>query len=157
MTSTTEIIVPPGRPDLTIVRYFDAPPARVYRAHVDAEQIPLWWGPRRLTTVVEELDARPGGRWHFVQSGEDGSTHSFFGYFHLVDEGRRILYTFEYEGVPGHVLVSDAHFEPSGAGTTLRATSVFFSVEDRDAMVNAGMDEGVIEGGERLDELLASR
>lgn len=159
MTNTTEFIAPPGRPDMSIVRRFDAAPARVFAAHVDPDEIPLWWGPRRLTTVVHALEARPGGRWHFVQSGADGATHSFFGFFHAVVPGERLVQTFEYEGAPGHVLVSQLRFEPDGDGdgTILHNTTVFFSVEERDAMVDAGMSEGGIEGNERLDELFAAR
>lgn len=155
MTGPNEFSVPPGRPDLTLVRRFAAPPARVFEAHVDPAQIVRWWGPRRLTTEVVALEARPGGKWHFVQRGADGATHSFFGFFHTVDPGAALVQTFEYEGAPGHVLVSRLEFRPDAGGTLLRNTTVFFSVAERDAMVGAGMEEGVVEGGERLDELLA--
>ena len=155
MTESTTFDVPPGRPDMTMTRRFAAAPSRVFEAHVDPAQIVRWWGPRRLTTVVHALEARPGGRWHFVQRGADGVTHSFFGFFHTVEPGVALVQTFEYEGAAGHVLASRLEFEPDGDGTLLRTTTVFFSVDERDAMVASGMEEGVVEGGERLDELLA--
>lgn len=121
------------------------PPARVFEAHVDPHQIVRWWGPRRLTTVVVTLDARPGGKWHFVQSGADGVTHSFFGFFHTVEPGATLVQTFEYEGARGHVLASRLEFRPDAGGTLLHNTTVFFSVADRDAMIAAGMEEGAVD------------
>jgi uncharacterized protein YndB with AHSA1/START domain len=153
--STTQLTVEPGSHALHITREFDAPAALLLRAHTEPELMAQWLGPRRLTTRFDRLEARDGGRYRFVQWGEDGTEHAFHGVFHgdpSVEDG--IRQTFEYEGVPGEVSFQTLAFEEHEGRTTLRATSVFTSVEARDGMVASGMETGVQEGYQRLDELI---
>ncbi len=155
---TTELTVEPGSHALHITREFDAPADMLFRAHTEAELMAQWIGPRRLSTRFDRLEARDGGRWRFVQWGEDGTEHAFHGVFHgdpSVDGG--IRQTFEYEGVPGEVSFETLTFEEHEGRTTLHATSVFTSVEARDGMIAAGMEGGMNEGYDRLDELLSAQ
>lgn len=152
--SDTQIIVEPGRQDIVIKRSFDAPREVVFRALTDPELIPSWWGPGRLETTVEQADVRPGGTWRFVQRDTDGSVYAFKGVFHDITAPERVVQTFEFEGVPGHVSLETATLTEAGGRTTYTGVSVFQSVEDRDAMVQSGMETGVNEGFERLDALL---
>ena len=152
--ATTRIDARPGLPFIDMTRDFAAPRELVFRAHTDPELLAQWIGPRRLTTRVVRFDARDGGTWRFVQRDEDGSEYGFHGVFHGDPSPDGIVQTFEFEGAPGHVSLDDLTFEDHDGRTTLRAHSVFQSVEARDAMVSAGMETGVQEGYERLDELI---
>lgn len=152
--SQTMITAEPGVQSVTISREIAAPPELVYRAYVDPELIPRWWGPRYLTTTIEKQEPRLGGQWRYIQRDPAGNTHGFHGVYHLVEEGRLTVRTFEYEGVPGHVSLETVRFEPSAGGTRVVTTAVFQSLEDRDGMMASGMEFGVNEGFEQLEELL---
>ena len=153
--SKTQIIADPGVPQIVITREFDAPRDLVFRAHVDPELLVQWLGPRSLTMTVEQFDVRHGGTWRFIHRDPDGNEHGFHGVFHGTPSPDSIVRTFEYEGVPGHVSLETLTLEEPVARTFLRAIAVFQSVEDRDGMAQSGMEQGVNEGYERLDELIA--
>lgn len=155
-TPTTEIIVEPDIPAVRIIREFDSPPAKVYRAHVDPELFVQWVGPDVLDeSVVDRWDCRTGGEWRYV-SRADGQDHWFHGSFHEVRENECIIQTFTYEGFPDGVSLERLDFEDLGNGRTrLTATSLVDSFEARDAMVASGMETGVVEGYRHLDDLLA--
>ena len=141
--------------EITMVRTFDAPRELVFRAYTDPELIPQWWGPRGYKTVVEKLELEPGGAWRYVQYDPTGSQFAFHGVFHEVTPPKRLVYTFEYEGIPpGHVMVETVTFEDLGGKTRITATDVFQSLEDLEGMVNAGMEEGAVESFDRFAELL---
>ncbi len=157
-THRTAITVEPGRQEIRITREFDAPRGLVFRMFTDPKHIPFWWGPRYLTTVVEAMDARSGGMWRFVQHDADGRTYSFHGVYHDITAPERIIGTFEFEGLPekGHVALETFSLESMpGNRTKLTTQSLFQSVADRDSMAQSGMEKGVNESHERLDELLA--
>jgi uncharacterized protein YndB with AHSA1/START domain len=142
-------------PTIEITREFDAAPERVFHAHVDPELYAQWVGPRSSNTTIIRWDARTGGEWAF--SGDsDGGTFAFYGSFHEVRPTERIVWTFTYEGEPDDVFLETLTFEPlEGGRTRLRVLSVVQDFETRDAMLASGMDLGVDEGFEKLDELLA--
>ena len=153
----TTINVPEGLPLVEIVREFDAAPEAVYRAHVDPDLAMQWMGPRDISSEVDYWDARTGGRWRYVSSrGEE--TFAFYGSFHELRPGERIVQTFTYEGFPEGVSLEILTLEPlEGGRTRLRAVSVVESVEGRDAFVASGMETGIVQGYEQLDELLAEQ
>lgn len=148
------------RSDREIVseRIFDAPRERVWAAYTDPELIPQWWGPRRYTTVVDVMDVRPGGGWRFIHEAEGGGgEHGFRGVYREVREPERIVQTFEWEGMPGHVAVETVEFEDLGDGRTkVSARSLFHTTEERDGMFDSGMEGGLQETYDRLEELLAA-
>ena len=154
-TRETEIVADPDVPLVKITREFDAPPEKVFRAHVDPELVPKWWGFRTHTTVVDKLDARAGGEWRFVGTAPDGTEYGFHGEFREVTPPELITWTFEYEGMPGHVCVETMRFSEQDGTTTITITSVFDSVEERDGMLNS-MEPGAAETYDRLAELLAT-
>jgi uncharacterized protein YndB with AHSA1/START domain len=157
MAYETTFDAPPGRQEVTITRLFDATPAMLCAAHTEPALLPRWWGPLDLRTVVEHLEPLPGGRRHFVQTAADGTLHAFHGFFHLVEAPGRLVYTFEYAGMPDRVAPTDVRFEAVGQRARLVQKSVYLSVEDRDAMVASGPRPGLVESMERLDELLGTR
>lgn len=154
MTSM-QIIAEPGVPSVVITSEFDAPRELVYRAHIEPELLVQWLGPRRLTMTIDHQEVRDGGRWRFVHRDADGSEFGFHGVFHGEPSPEVTVRTFEYEGAPGHVSLETLTLEERDGRTLARTLSVYQSVEDRDAMVQSGMEKGVREGMERLEELLA--
>ncbi len=146
----------PSEREFMITRVFDAPRALVFRSYTDPQLIPRWWGPRGFTTVVEQMDVRPGGRWRFVQRDPKGMQHAFNGIYRDVRSPERLVYTFEYEGTPGHVMVETDSFSEIDGKTLLTVNALFDSNADRDAMIRSGMEEGSNQTMERLAELLAT-
>jgi uncharacterized protein YndB with AHSA1/START domain len=136
------------------VREFAAPRDRVFAAYTDPALIPEWWGPRGTTTIVDVMDVRPGGQWRFVARDADGSETAFRGVYREVTEPERIVQTFEWEGMPGHVSVETAEFEDLGERTRVVTRSLFHTTEERDGMLGSGMERGMNETYARLDELL---
>jgi uncharacterized protein YndB with AHSA1/START domain len=153
--SRTHFLVEPGKQEIVITRSFDAPRERVFKAFTDPGLVPHWWGPRTYTTVIDRLDARPGGLWRFIQKDATGSESAFHGVYHEVASPGRLVYTFEYEGMPGHVLLETIVLEEQDGKTKMTDRSVFQCVEDRDGMVASGMESGATESMERLAELLS--
>ena len=149
------VTIPSDR-EIQMTRSFDAPRDLVFKAMIDPELVPKWWGLRDSTTVVDKLDARPGGDWRFVQHAPDGSEHAFRGQFREVTPPERITWTFEYEPMAGHVIVETLEFSEKDGVTTITTTSVFDSIEDRDGMLHSGMETGAAESYDRLAELLAT-
>lgn len=159
MANKTVVTAEPNKQELTITREFDAPRELVFRAHTDPDQYVQWVGPKDLEMTVQKLDAVDGGTFEFTHK-RGGHTYRFFGSYHEVLENERIIGTFEFDGLPerGHVIMGKTTFEelPNNR-TRLIHQSVFFSVADRDGMVQSGMERGVTEGYEKLDELLANQ
>lgn len=156
-TSETVLTADPGEQEIVITRTFDAPRERVFEAITDANQIPKWWGPSRYTTTVDEMDVRPGGRWRFRNHDADGTDYAFRGVYHDVVAPEYLAQTFEYEGAPRRVSLESAAFEDEGGKTRLTIRSTFQAVEDRDAMVAEGMEEGARETWERFAALVETR
>ena len=153
----TTIKAEPGKQELFITREFDAPRDLVFKAHTDPKLFVQWIGPRDLSTRLESFEPVSGGKWRFIQRDQDGNEFGFHGVFHEVSP-ERVIQTFEFDGLPesGHVVLETLRLEdlPNGR-TRLTTQSVYQSVADRDGMVQAGMETGVVEGYERLDEILA--
>ena len=153
----TKVTAEPGKQELFITREFDAPRELVFKAHTDPDLYARWVGPRDLTMTLETFEPVSGGRWRFIQKDKDGNEFGFHGVNHDVTAPERIIGTFEFEGLPesGHVMLETTQFEALPEGRTrVTSQSVFQSIEDRDGMVAAGMETGVVEGFERLDKIL---
>jgi uncharacterized protein YndB with AHSA1/START domain len=162
MTSTTrpetEISAAQDVPTITITREFDAPPELVFKAWTDPELVAQWMGPRSVTMDISHWDCRRGGSWTYT-AGREGEPDfaSFYGSFHEVREPDRLVQTFTWEGEPDGVSLETMTFEELPGGRTRAvAVSVVESFEIRDAVLASGMDVGVTEGYEQLDELLAT-
>jgi uncharacterized protein YndB with AHSA1/START domain len=152
----TEIAADDKVPTIEIIRAFDATPDRVFQAHVDPDLYAQWTGPRSANTTITRWDARTGGEWAFTGES-DGGSFAFFGSFHEVRENERIVWTFTWEGSPDDVYLETMTFEPlEGGRTRLRSLSLVQDFETRNDMLKS-MDIGVIEGYQKLDELLAAR
>ena len=152
----TEYVIEPGKQEITITRIFEAPRELVFKAFTDPKVVAQWFGPREYTTTIDKMEARPGGLWRFVQRDQSGNEFAFHGVHHDRVAPERIVATFEFEGVPGHVLLQTVTFEPLGGKTRMVEQLVYQSVADRDGMVAAGMQRGSDDSMDRLAELLAN-
>jgi uncharacterized protein YndB with AHSA1/START domain len=147
----------PSERELVMTRLFDAPRELLWKAHTDPSLIPQWWGSRAYVTIVDKMEVRPGGAWRFINRGQDGSEDAFRGEFLEIVEPDHITWTFEWEGMPGHVATETVTFEEQPGGKTrLTTRSVFQAPEDRDGMVQSGMEQGARETWDRLEELAAT-
>ena len=151
----TTVVTTPSEREIVTERVFDAPRDVVFAAFSRPDLIPEWWGPRNVTTVVDRMDVEPGGQWRFVCRGPDGREDGFRGTFREVTRPERVVQTFEWEGMPGHVIVETVTFEDLGQRTRVVNTSLFHTTGERDGMLASGMEQGLAESYERLDELLA--
>ncbi|MBV6520400.1 MAG: hypothetical protein MNPFHGCM_00507 [Gemmatimonadaceae bacterium] len=155
--SKLKVTAEPGSLQIVGTREFDAPRHLVFQVFTDPDLVPQWWGPREFVTTVEIMDPRPAGSWRFLHTLPDGTSYGFHGVYHDVVFPERIVYTFEFEEMPGHVLLETVTFQEIDGRTRLTFNSVFQSVEDRDGMVRSGMEDGAAASYDRLEELLKTR
>jgi uncharacterized protein YndB with AHSA1/START domain len=162
MTTSTEqepivkaTITTPGDREIRIERIFNAPRDRVWQAMTDPRLVAQWWG-RGNKLVIERMEVERGGHWRFVEHGPDG-VHGFEGRYGEVTPPERVVQTFEWDGMPGHVALETATLEDLGDGRTrLVTTSLFHTAEDRDGMLQSGMEGGLNQSYAALDKLLAT-
>src|SRR5690606_24831933 len=125
---------------------FDAPRELVFKAFTDPNLIPQWWGLRSTTTVIDKFEPKQGGAWRFVQTGPDGREDAFRGEIRELVPPEKVVQTFEWEGMPGHIVIDTTTLEDlGGKQTRVTTTSRFASVEDRDGMMSSGMEQGANE------------
>ena len=153
-SQTTTLTTPSDR-EIAMSRVFDAPRELVWKAHTDPNLIPQWWGRRTDTTIVDQMDVRPGGTWRFITREAEGREDAFHGEYREIVPFERVVQTFEWEGLPGHISVETLTLEDLGGKTRVTTTSRFDTVEDRDGMLQSGMEVGARETWDRLAELLA--
>lgn len=141
----------PGKHEIRMTRLFDAPRELVFKTCIDPKLIPQWWGSG---TIVDKMEAKAGGEWRYVQHHANGNEYAFHGVYHDITAPQRVVNTFEFEGMPGHVLLETVTFEDQDGKTLITTSSVFQSVEDRDGMIQSGMERGANESWDRLAALL---
>jgi uncharacterized protein YndB with AHSA1/START domain len=146
----------PSDLEIVLTREFDAPRELVFKAFTDPELIPKWWGLRNSTTIVDTMEVRPGGAWRYISRGQNGEEYAFRGEYLEVVPPERIVQTFEFEPMPGHIVTDSATFEERDGKTILTSTSTFDTKEERDGMIETGMESGAAESYDRLEELLAT-
>ncbi len=145
----------PSDREILISRVFDATPDRVFHAYADPGALAAWWGPEEYENRVDRWEPRPGGAWRIVQTAPDGTEHPFRGVFQEVVPPRRLAWTFEYEPMAGHISTETMTFEPEpGNKTKLTVRVVFANAEDRDGMLASGMEWGMRQSYEQLDDFL---
>lgn len=154
----TVVTAEPGKQEVFVTREFDAPRELVFKAHTDPKLYAQWLGPRGYEMILETFEPHSGGRYRYIHKDQNGNEFGFHGVFHQISE-ELMIQTFEFEGLPepGHVTLDTMRLEElPGGRTRVTIQSLFQSVADRDGMVQSGMEHGMREGYERLDELLES-
>jgi uncharacterized protein YndB with AHSA1/START domain len=144
----------PSDREIRTERVFDAPRERVWRAFTDPKMLAQWWG-RGNKLVIERMEVERGGHWRFLEHAPEG-IQGFEGRYREVSPPERLVQTFEWDGMPGHVAVTASTFEDLGDGRTKVVTlSLFHTTEERDGMLNTGMEHGQEESYVALERLLA--
>jgi uncharacterized protein YndB with AHSA1/START domain len=154
MMSKLNLVAEAGSLSITTTRVFDAPRELVFKALTDPKLIPQWWGPRSVTTIVDKMDVRMGGVWRYLHQDNEGNSSGFRGVYHEISAPERLVFTFEWEGMPGHILLETMSLSEENGKTIVTDSSVFQTVEDRDGMLQSGMADGAEESFIRLDTLL---
>jgi uncharacterized protein YndB with AHSA1/START domain len=144
-------VTTPSDREIHVERVFNAPRDRVFAAFTDPTLIPQWWGGG---TVVDAMDVRPGGSWRFVSRQPNGYEMAFRGTYREVVPPERLVQTFEIEAMPGRVHVEAFSFTDLGPRTRLNLVMSFNTPEERDGVLNSGMQAGMEQTYGRLEELL---
>ena len=153
--SARAAVTTPTEREIHVERIFNAPRDRVWRAMTEPELLAQWWG-RGNKLVIEKYELERGGHWRFVEHTDHGA-FGFEGRFREIIPPERLVLTFEFDGMPGHVVVNFMTLEDLGDGRTkLIADSLFLTREDRDGMMSSGMEQGMNESYAALDRVLAS-
>jgi uncharacterized protein YndB with AHSA1/START domain len=140
----------------TMSRSFDAPRELVWKVVTDPELVPQWWGFRTSQTIVDKMELRVGGAWRYIEIDQEGNQHAFSGVYKEIVPPERLVYTFEYEPLPGHISTDTITLEELPEGKTLiQSRTTFDTLEDLDGMIQSGMEVGATETWDRLEELLA--
>jgi uncharacterized protein YndB with AHSA1/START domain len=148
-------VTTPSDREIRVERIFAAPRERVWRAMTDPALVAQWWG-RGNRLVIERDEVVRGGRWRYVEHSDDG-VHGFEGRYREVVAPERVVRTFEWDGMPGHVAVETATLEELGDGRTrLVSVSLFHTAAERDGMLHSGMEGGMNESYAALDRVLAA-
>lgn len=150
----TQILAEPGQPEVTITCLLAADGEQVFKVLTDPELIPQWWGPASLTTTVEKMDVRSGGEWRFIQQDAEGVLYHFSGVYSSVRAPDELASTFIFEAEPASSMLEVITLENHGSQTRIIDRLIARTVQDRDAILLAGMEEGAIESMERLEALL---
>lgn len=151
----TTLATPSDR-EIVITRIFNAPPRLVFEAWTRPEHVRHWYGTEDMSLVVCEIDLRPGGRYRYVLRTASGQEFGFSGVYHEVMPPTRLVYTDGFEGMPGHEALVTVTFEEHDGKTKLTSRSVYQTVEDRDAHLGSGMEQGMKASLDRLEAHLQS-
>lgn len=153
---TTARVTTPTDREIHVERIFNAPRARVWQAFTDPKLVAQWWG-RGNKLVIERMEVERGGHWRYIEHSPDGP-HGFEGRYREVTPPQRLVQTFEWDGMPGYVMIETVNFEDLGDGRTRVVTTMLaHTTEERDGMLNSGMEEGMNQSFAALDKLLAKR
>ncbi|MBT2513699.1 SRPBCC family protein [Arthrobacter sp. ISL-30] len=154
-SNTTTVNAPANTPFVDTEREFDAPVKRVFKAFTDPALVEKWMGPRGYSIHTDVFDACSGGSYRFIHRDQAGNEYAFRGVFHEVQAPLRIVQTFEFEGYPGQVSLETVTFEDLGSRCRIMQHSVFPTVESRDMFISDGLESGMRDSMDRLDELVS--
>jgi uncharacterized protein YndB with AHSA1/START domain len=158
-TSGTAVVSLPTDEQILITREFDAPRHLVYKAYTTPELVKQWWSGHRGTVTSAEIDLRVGGTWRYVMTTNEGFEVAFHGEFREIVENERLVNTEVYEGVPGgddNPAVNTITFIDNDGRTTLEMLMQCPSKEVRDMIIDSGMEGGMQEGMDLLEEVAKS-
>lgn len=157
MSNPLNLDIPAGMPWIDFTREFDAPVAAVWNAHRDPDLVTQWLGPNGYQMQVERWDFVDGGGYRYIHTDPDGNAFGFRGTFHTIRENDLAVQTFEFEGAPDEIALEFLRFVDLGDGRCrLEGRSIGRTVEGRDQMVESGMEQGMAQGYERLESLVAA-
>jgi uncharacterized protein YndB with AHSA1/START domain len=157
MTSSgTATVTLPADDQILITREFDAPKHLVYKAYTTPELVRRWWTGERGEMTLCEIDLRVGGMWRYVMIATGGHEVAFHGEYREIVPNERIVTTEVYEAFPDGEAVDYVTFTEHDGRTTLTMLVQHTSKEDRDAHINSGMEVGMQEAMDRLEQVAVS-
>jgi uncharacterized protein YndB with AHSA1/START domain len=155
-STRSAVVTLPASTQIMITRQFDAPRHLVYRAWTTPDLIRRWWAGDRGEVTSAEVDLRPGGSWRYVMTANGGFEVAFHGEYREIVPDQRIVSTEVFEGMPDAAAVSTATFAGQDGQTTLTILVEHSSQEHRDMHLNSGMEEGMNESLDHLEQVAAS-
>ena len=157
MTSSgTATVTLPTDDQILITREFDASKHLVYEAWTTPELVKRWWSANRGEMTIAEIDLRVGGRWRYVMVANGGLEVAFHGEYREIVPNERIVSTEVYEAMPEGEAVDTVTFAEAGGGTILTILVQHTSKEFRDAHINSGMEDGLQDALDLLEQVAAS-
>ena len=156
VSSGTARVTLPSDTQILITREFDAPRHLVYKAYTTPELIKRWWSGDRGVVTSVDVDLRVGGTWRYVMTANEGFEVAFHGEFREIVTDDRIVSTEVFEGMPGAQAVDTATFVENAGRTTLSILVQHTNREHRDAHINSGMEAGLQEAMDDLEEVAVS-
>jgi uncharacterized protein YndB with AHSA1/START domain len=157
MTSSgTAVVTLPTDTEILITREFDAPRHLVYKAWTTPELIKRWWSGDRGKVTLAEVDLRVGGTWRYVMTANGGFEVAFHGEFREIVPNERIVSTEVFEGMPDAGALNINTFTEKDGRTTLTLLVQHASQEHRDAHINSGMEGGMQEAMDHLEQVAVS-
>jgi uncharacterized protein YndB with AHSA1/START domain len=154
-TSQTATVTLPTDEQILITREFDAPKHLVFKAFTTPELVKQWWHANRGEMTVAEIDFRPGGRWRYVAVADGGMEVGFHGEYREIVPNERVVSTEAYEGIPdpdANATLNTATFSEADGRTTLTILVEAPSKEVRDAMIDSGMEAGMQDALDLLEQ-----
>jgi uncharacterized protein YndB with AHSA1/START domain len=158
-TSGTATVTLPTDEQILITREFDAPKHLVFKAFTTPELVKRWWHANRGEVTVAEIDLRVGGAWRYVAVADDGTEVAFHGEYREIVSNERIVSTEAFEGIPdpdANATVNTATFAEEDGRTTLTILVEAPSKEVRDAMIDSGMEAGMQDALDLLEQVAVS-
>lgn len=149
----------PSDTEIKVTREFSVPKELVYKAWTTPDLIKRWWGAKRGVVNLAEVDLRVGGKWRYVSTTDRGFEVGFHGVFREVVANERLVYTEVYEGVPGgddDPAVVTLTLTESGGHTTFTSLSQLSSRAVRDMIIQSGMEAGMQDAMDLLEEVAVS-
>ena len=146
----------PTDEQILITREFDAPRRLVYRAWTEPDLVRRWWSGQRGEVTLAEIDLRVGGRWRYVMQAHAGFEVAFHGEFREIVTDERIVSTEVFEGMPDGEALNTMTFAEAAGRTTFTILMQLSSREERDMIIATGMEDGMQEGMDLLEQVAIS-
>jgi uncharacterized protein YndB with AHSA1/START domain len=156
MTRGTTAVTTPTDTEILITREFEAPRHLVYKAWTTPELIKRWWSGDRGEMTIAEVDLRVGGKWRFVMMAHGEFEVAFHGEYREIIPNERIVSTEVYEAMPDGQALNVVTFAEAGGRTVLTLLMQLATKEERDAVISSGMEGGVHEQMDHLEQVAAS-
>jgi uncharacterized protein YndB with AHSA1/START domain len=156
VSSGTAKVTLPADEQILITREFDAPKHLVYKAFTTPDLVKRWWHANRGEMTVAEIDLRVGGKWRYVMVAEGDFEVGFHGEYREIVPNERIVSTEVYEGMPDAEAVNTMTLTESDGRTTLEILVQHSSKEQRDAHIESGMEAGMQDAMDLLEEVAVS-
>jgi uncharacterized protein YndB with AHSA1/START domain len=155
-SSRTATVTLPTEEQILITREFDAPKELVYKAFTTPELVKRWWNAKRGEVTIAEIDLRVGGRWRYVMTADGGFEVGFHGEYREIVPNERIVSTEVYEGYPDEEAVNTATLTEVDGRTILTILVQHTSKQARDAHIDSGMEDGLQDALDLLEEVAIS-